>query len=82
MLLCVHHDHTPCSEQRWMDSNKLYIPRKNWSSWYYGIAALEKNKAVTTELVNDPNTTGKYLHRFAWLDDSVGQISLRMELVS
>ena len=36
-----------------------------------------KNKAVTTELVNDPDTTGKYLHRFAWLDDpEVGQVSL------
>ena len=41
---------------------------KNWSPWYYGTAGM-KNKAVTTELVNDPETTGKYLHRFAWLDD-------------
>ena len=28
------------------------------------------NKKVTLDLVNDPNTTGKYLHRFSWLEDN------------
>ena len=34
------------------------------------------NKQIDMELVNDPNTTGKYLHRFSWLkDEEIGQIS-------
>ena len=34
------------------------------------------NKNITTKLINDPETTGKYLHRFSWLkDDEIGKIS-------
>ena len=34
------------------------------------------NKSVTKELVNNPDTTGQYLHRFSWLDDSdIGVVS-------
>ena len=76
MLLCVPHDSTSFPEQRWTDSNKHYIPGKTGVSMVLWNCGHEKNKAVTTELVNDPETTGKYLHRFAWLDDSeVGQVS-------
>jgi hypothetical protein len=35
-----------------------------------------KNKILTPELISDTNTTGKYLHRFSWLDDSeIGTLS-------
>ena len=35
-----------------------------------------KNKTLTPELISDTNTTGKYLHRFSWLDDNeIGTLS-------
>ena len=34
------------------------------------------NKKINTDLINDPETTGKYLHRFSWLEDSeIGAIN-------
>ena len=34
------------------------------------------NKALTTELVNDPETTGKFVDRYSWLkDEEIGEIS-------
>ena len=31
---------------------------------------------ITTQLINDPETTGKYLHRFSWLEDNeIGSIN-------
>ena len=34
------------------------------------------NKKITTQLINDPETTGKYLHRFSWLEDNeIGSIN-------
>ena len=33
------------------------------------------NKAITKELINQPDTTGKYLHRFSWLkDEEIGSL--------
>ena len=75
-VMCAHHDHTPKPGTKMDGQQQTLYPRKNWSSMVLWNCGHEKNKAVTTELVNDPDTTGKYLHRFAWLDDSeVGQVS-------
>ena len=36
---------------------------------------VHKNKILTPELISDTNT-GKYLHRFSWLDDNeIGTLS-------
>ena len=75
-VMCAHHDHTPKPGTKMDGQQQTLYPRKNWSSMVLWNCGHEKNKAVTTELVNNPDTTGKYLHRFAWLDDSeVGEVS-------
>ena len=47
---------------------QLQYPRKNWSSMVLWNCGHPKNKTLTPELLN--KETGKYLHRFSWLDDS------------
>ena len=47
---------------------QLLYPRKNWSSMVLWNCGHPSNKKLTTELIN--KETGKYLHRFSWLDDS------------
>ena len=38
---------------------------------------------ISVDLINDPKTTGKYLHRFSWLDDSeIGEIGLEWNWLS
>ena len=74
-VMCVQHDYTP-KEGTKMDGQKQTIyPRKNWSSLVLWNCSHPSNKQVTKELVNHPDTTGKYLHRFSWLDDNeIGSI--------
>ena len=60
-----------------MDGKEQTIyPRKNWSSLVLWNCGHPSNKTVTKDYVNDPNTTGKILHRFSWLEDhEIGSIS-------
>tara|TARA_R110002111_G_scaffold61351_3_gene102025 strand:- start:10 stop:1398 length:1389 start_codon:yes stop_codon:yes gene_type:complete len=52
---------------------QLAYPRKNWSSMVVWNCAHKDNAKVTKKLVNDPEITGAYLHRFSWLNDkSIG----------
>jgi lipopolysaccharide biosynthesis glycosyltransferase len=73
-VMCVHHDHRP-SEKHKMDGRKQTLyPRKNWSSMILYNCGHPANRALTPELAN--TETGKYLHRFAWLDDElIGEVS-------
>ncbi len=74
-VMCVQHDYTP-SEGTKMDGKKQTIyPRKNWSSVVLWNCSHPSNKQVNKDLINDPDTTGKYLHRFSWLkDEEIGSI--------
>jgi len=74
-VMCVQHDHTP-KEGYKMDGQKQTVyPRKNWSSVVLWNCGHPSNKVVTTDLVNDEKTTGKYLHRFSWLkDEEIGSL--------
>ena len=74
-LMCVQHDYKP-SESIKMDGKQQFIfPRKNWSSVVLWNCGHESNKKINRELVNNPDTTGKYLHRFSWLEDhEIGSI--------
>ena len=74
-LMCVHHDYKP-SESLKMDGKQQFIfPRKNWSSVVLWNCGHESNKKINRELINNPDTTGKYLHRFSWLkDEEIGSI--------
>ena len=74
-VMCVQHDYK-VKEQFKMDGQKQTIyPRKNWSSVMLFNCEHPSNKALTQELVNEPEINGAYLHRFSWLDDSeVGEL--------
>ncbi len=74
-IMCVQHDYNP-GEGLKMDGKKQTIyPRKNWSSVVLWNCSHPSNKNLNKELVNHPDTTGKYLHRFSWLkDDEIGSI--------
>lgn len=73
--MCVHHDHQP-TERYKMDGRKQTLyPRKNWSSMILYNCGHPANRALTPDLAN--SETGRYLHRFAWLDDAlIGEVPL------
>ena len=75
-VMCVHHDYTP-REGFKMDGQKQSIyPRKNWSSDMLFNCGHPSNKQINSSVVNNTEITGKYLHRFSWLQDSeIGQLS-------
>ena len=75
-VMCAHHDYTPKEGQKMDGKQQLNYPRKNWSSMMLFNCGHPSNKALTKDLVNDPEIDGKYLHRFSWLkDEEVGEIS-------
>jgi len=75
-VMCVKHDYTPPVGIKMDLQAQLPYPRKNWSSVVLFNCGHPSNQTLTKELVNDPTTTGKYLHRFSWLaDEEIGEIS-------
>ena len=75
-VMCVQHDYK-VQEGFKMDGQKQTVyPRKNWSSVVLWNCGHPSNRVVTTDLVNDEKTTGKYLHRFSWLrDEEIGSLN-------
>ena len=74
-VMCVQHDYTPKEGVKMDGKKQTLYPRKNWSSLVLWNCSHPSNKVVNTELVNDPETTGKYLHRFSWLkDEEIGSV--------
>lgn len=75
-VMCAKHDYTPKPGIKMDGQTQTVYPRKNWSSVMLFNCAHPSNQALTTELVNNPQTTGKYLHRFSWLkDEEIGTLS-------
>ena len=74
-VMCVQHDYTPKEGVKMDGKQQTIYPRKNWSSVVLWNCSHPSNKEVTKDLINDPGTTGKYLHRFSWLkDEEIGSI--------
>ena len=74
-VMCVQHDYTPREGVKMDGQQQTVYPRKNWSSVMLINCAHPSNQAVTKELVNDPEVTGAYLHRFSWLkDEEIGEL--------
>jgi len=67
-VVCVQHDYKPKEGLKMDGQVQLVYPRKNWSSMVLWNCGHPKNKILTPELLN--KETGKFLHRFSWLDDS------------
>lgn len=75
-VMCCHHDYTPKNFTKMDGQAQHAYPRKNWSSMMLINCSHPSNKKLTKDLVNDPKTDGKYLHRFSWLrDDEIGTIT-------
>ena len=74
-VMCVQHDYTPKEGTKMDGKQQTLYPRKNWSSLVLWNCEHPSNQNISKELINDPETTGKYLHRFSWLDDQeIGSI--------
>ena len=72
-LLVVKHDYQTKSHQKYLGNINENYPRKNWSSVILWNCAHPKHSILTPEFV--ANQTGKYLHRFSWLDDAdIGEL--------
>jgi len=74
-VMCVKHDYK-VKEGTKMDGQKQTVyPRKNWSSVMLFNCGHPSNRALTQELVNNPEINGAYLHRFSWLNDGeIGEL--------
>ena len=74
-VMCVKHEYDVKEGIKMDGQLQLPYPRKNWSSMVLFNCAHPSNKKLTKELINDPSTTGKFLHRMGWLDDSeIGEL--------
>ena len=75
-VMCVHHDYSPKQDTKMDGCKQTVYPRKNWSSVMLFNCAHPSNKKLNQKLINDPEITGAYLHRFSWLnDDEIGELS-------
>jgi lipopolysaccharide biosynthesis glycosyltransferase len=74
-LLVVKHDYQTKTYQKYLGNINENYPRKNWSSVILWNCAHPKHKILTPDFI--ANQTGKYLHRFSWLDDTdIGELPI------
>jgi lipopolysaccharide biosynthesis glycosyltransferase len=74
-VMCVQHDYTPREGVKMDGQQQTVYPRKNWSSVMLINCAHPSNAILHKELVNDPEISGAYLHRFSWLkDEEIGEL--------
>jgi len=72
-LLVVKHDYQTKANQKYLGNINENYPRKNWSSVILWNCAHPKHKVLTPDFI--ATQTGKYLHRFSWLDDNdIGEL--------
>jgi len=72
-LMVVKHDYQTKANIKYLGNKNENYPRKNWSSLILWNCSHPKHKILTPEFIE--NQTGKYLHRFSWLnDDEIGDL--------
>ena len=72
-LLVVKHNYQTKAHKKYFGNANENYPRKNWSSVILWNCAHPKHKILTPEFI--ASQTGKYLHRFSWLDDNdIGEL--------
>lgn len=74
-VMCVHHDHRPVEDTKFLGEKQTQYEKKNWSSVM--LLNNARCRALTPEYVS--TRSGLELHRFHWLgDDSlIGQVPMR-----
>jgi lipopolysaccharide biosynthesis glycosyltransferase len=71
----VKHDYKTKAENKYLDNKNENYPRKNWSSVILWNCSHPKHKILTPDFIN--KQTGKFLHRFSWLEDEeIGEIPI------
>ena len=74
-LMVVKHDYQTKASIKYLGNINENYPRKNWSSVMLWNCSHPKHKILTPEFVS--NQTGKFLHRFNWLDDNdIGELPI------
>ena len=74
-LMVVKHDYKTKQEKKYLGNINENYPRKNWSSVILWNCNHPKHKVLCPDFVK--NQTGKYLHRFSWLDDEeIGELPI------
>ena len=72
-LMVVKHDYQTKASIKYLGNINENYPRKNWSSVILWNCSHPKHKILTPEFVS--SQTGKFLHRFSWLDDNdIGEL--------
>lgn len=67
-IAVVKHDYQTRMPVKYLGAKNENYPRKNWSSVIVWDCASFPNRKLTPEFVM--KSTGEYLHRFSWLQDS------------
>jgi lipopolysaccharide biosynthesis glycosyltransferase len=74
-LLVVKHDYKTKAHQKYLGNTNENYPRKNWSSVILWNCKHPKHQILTPYFI--ANQSGKYLHRFSWLDDNdIGELPI------
>ena len=74
-VMVVKHDYQTKASIKYLGNINENYPRKNWSSVILWNCSHPKHKILTPEFVS--NQTGKFLHRFSWLDDNdIGELAV------
>ena len=72
-LQVVKHDYKTKASQKYLGNINQDYPRKNWSSVILWNCEHPKHKILTPDFI--ANESGKYLHRFSWLEDNeIGEL--------
>ena len=66
-VLVVKHDYKTKTKKKYLGNINRNYPKKNWSSLILWNCAHPKHRILTPDFVS--NQTGKFLHRFSWLED-------------
>ena len=75
-VMCVKHDYKINTKYKMDGQKQTTYPRKNWSSVMLFNCSHPSNRALSKRLINDPKTTGVYLHRMSWLEDKdIGELN-------
>lgn len=71
----VKHSYKTRQPIKYMGAKNEDYPRKNWSSVILWNCEHEANKRLTPDFIQ--NSSGKFLHRFSWLDDNeIGELPI------
>lgn len=74
-LLVVKHNYQTKKSIKYLGNINENYPRKNWSSLILWNCGHPKHRILTPEFI--ANQSGKFLHRFSWLDDrDIGELPI------